>query len=155
MLRFAWRGFADGAADGVDGAHVVAVTVLDRITGREVDSKRGARQRHLDIVHRKGIAGEQHVHVTEADQLAEVFRPPSVYDNRAGDERDSAATVAGAITVMFVFQVFLNVGMTIGIAPVTGITLPFVSYGGSSMIVSLAFMGLLQAIHVRGRMSGR
>jgi rod shape determining protein RodA len=66
-----------------------------------------------------------------------------------------AATVAGAITVMFVFQVFLNVGMTIGIAPVTGITLPFVSYGGSSMIVSLAFMGLLQAIHVRGRMSGR
>ncbi len=66
-----------------------------------------------------------------------------------------AATVAGAITVMFVFQVFLNVGMTIGIAPVTGITLPFVSYGGSSLIISLAFMGLLQAIHVRGRMSGR
>jgi rod shape determining protein RodA len=45
--------------------------------------------------------------------------------------------------------------MTIGIAPVTGITLPFVSYGGSSMIVSLALMGMLQAIHVRGRMSGR
>jgi rod shape determining protein RodA len=66
-----------------------------------------------------------------------------------------AATVAGAITVMFLFQVFLNVGMTIGIAPVTGITLPFVSYGGSSMIVSLALMGMLQAIHVRGRMSGR
>jgi rod shape determining protein RodA len=66
-----------------------------------------------------------------------------------------AAAVAGAITVMFVFQVFLNVGMTIGIAPVTGITLPFVSYGGSSMIISLALMGLLQAIHVRGRMSGR
>jgi rod shape determining protein RodA len=66
-----------------------------------------------------------------------------------------AATVAGAITTMFVFQIFLNVGMTIGIAPVTGITLPFVSYGGSSMIVSLAFMGLLQAIHVRGRLFGR
>lgn len=66
-----------------------------------------------------------------------------------------AATVAGAITVMFVFQIFLNVGMTIGIAPVTGITLPFVSYGGSSLIVSLAFMGMLQAIHVRGRLSGR
>lgn len=65
------------------------------------------------------------------------------------------ATVAGAITVMFVFQIFLNVGMTIGIAPITGITLPFVSYGGSSMIVSLAFMGMLQAIHVRGRLSGR
>ena len=66
-----------------------------------------------------------------------------------------AATVAGAITTMLVCQIFLNVGMTIGIAPVTGITLPFVSYGGSSMIVSLACMGLLQAIHVRGRLSGR
>ena len=61
------------------------------------------------------------------------------------------AAVAGAITTMLVFQIFLNVGMTIGIAPVTGITLPFVSYGGSSMIVMLAFVGILQAIHVRGR----
>jgi rod shape determining protein RodA len=65
------------------------------------------------------------------------------------------ATVAGAIVAMFVFQVFLNVGMTIGIAPVTGITLPFVSYGGSSMIVSFVLMGLLQAIHVRGRADRR
>ena len=63
-----------------------------------------------------------------------------------------AAICAGAITTMLLFQVFLNVGMTIGIAPVTGITLPFVSYGGSSMIVSLALIGLLQAIHVRGRL---
>ncbi len=64
-----------------------------------------------------------------------------------------SATVAGAITVMFMFQIFLNVGMTIGIAPVTGITLPFVSYGGSSMIVCLAIIGILQAIHVRGRVT--
>jgi rod shape determining protein RodA len=63
-----------------------------------------------------------------------------------------SAICAGAITTMLLFQVFLNVGMTIGIAPVTGITLPFVSYGGSSMIVSLALVGLLQAIHVRGRL---
>lgn len=61
------------------------------------------------------------------------------------------AIVAGAIVTMFLFQVFLNVGMTIGIAPVTGITLPFVSYGGSSMIVSLALIGVLQAIHARGK----
>jgi rod shape determining protein RodA len=61
------------------------------------------------------------------------------------------ATVAGAIVAMLAFQIFLNVGMTIGIAPVTGITLPFVSYGGSSMIVTFVLVGLLQAIHVRGR----
>jgi rod shape determining protein RodA len=63
------------------------------------------------------------------------------------------AIIAGGIVVAFVFQVFVNVGMTIGIAPITGIPLPFVSYGGSSMIVMLAMIGLLQAIHVRGRIA--
>jgi rod shape determining protein RodA len=63
------------------------------------------------------------------------------------------AIVAASIVVAFVFQVFVNVGMTIGIAPITGIPLPFVSYGGSSMIVMLAMIGLLQAIHVRGRLA--
>ena len=65
------------------------------------------------------------------------------------------ATVAAACVAALVFQVFINVGMTIGIAPVTGIPLPFVSYGGSSMIASLALIGLLQAIYVRGRLAGR
>ena len=41
--------------------------------------------------------------------------------------------------------------MTIGIAPITGIPLPFVSVGGSSMISNLVAMGILQAVHVRGR----
>jgi rod shape determining protein RodA len=65
-----------------------------------------------------------------------------------------SAVVAGAIVSVFVFQVFLNVGMTIGIAPITGITLPFVSFGGSSMITMLAMVGLLQSIHARGRLQG-
>ena len=45
----------------------------------------------------------------------------------------------------------MNVGMTIGVAPITGIPLPFVSVGGSSLIANLTAMGILQAIHVRGR----
>jgi rod shape determining protein RodA len=49
--------------------------------------------------------------------------------------------------------VFVNVGMTIGIAPITGIPLPFVSYGGSSMIATLVAVGLLQAVHARGRLA--
>jgi rod shape determining protein RodA len=53
------------------------------------------------------------------------------------------------------FQVFLNIGMNIGIAPITGIPLPFVSYGGSSLITSLAMIGVLQAIHARGRLGSR
>jgi rod shape determining protein RodA len=61
-----------------------------------------------------------------------------------------SAVVAGGLVFMFLFQVFVNVGMTIGIAPITGIPLPFVSVGGSSMITNLAAIGILQAIAVRG-----
>ena len=66
-----------------------------------------------------------------------------------------SAMVAGAIVAMFLFQVFVNVGMTIGIAPITGIPLPFVSFGGSSLITMMFMVGLLEAIHVRGRLAGR
>ena len=65
------------------------------------------------------------------------------------------SAVAGAIVFSFLFQVFVNVGMTIGIAPVTGIPLPFVSFGGSSMITTMLMIGLLEAIHVRGCLAGR
>jgi len=67
--------------------------------------------------------------------------------------RDAFSAIAAAgIVVAFLFQVFVNVGMTIGIAPITGIPLPFVSVGGSSMVANLAAMGVLQAIHARGRL---
>ena len=62
------------------------------------------------------------------------------------------AIVAAGIVFAFLFQVFVNIGMTMGIAPITGITLPFVSVGGSSMISNLAGIGVLLAIHAR---SGR
>ncbi|MEX2325094.1 MAG: rod shape-determining protein RodA [Nitriliruptoraceae bacterium] len=56
-----------------------------------------------------------------------------------------AAGIAGILTL----QVFVNVGMTIGIMPVTGIPLPFVSYGGTSLIVWYAMIGMLLNIHMR------
>ena len=49
------------------------------------------------------------------------------------------------------FQVFVNVGMTIGIMPITGVTLPLMSYGGSSVISTLLAVGLLQSIYVQAR----
>jgi rod shape determining protein RodA len=64
-----------------------------------------------------------------------------------------SAIVAGGIVVALLFQIFVNVGMTMGIAPITGIPLPFVSVGGSSMIANLTAMGVLLAIHARGRAS--
>jgi rod shape determining protein RodA len=57
--------------------------------------------------------------------------------------------LAGGIAVAMLFQVFVNIGMTIGIMPVTGIPLPFISYGGTAMIAFLIFVGLLEAIHLR------
>jgi rod shape determining protein RodA len=62
-----------------------------------------------------------------------------------------AAIVAGGLVVALLFQVFVNVGMTMGIAPITGIPLPFVSVGGSSMIANLIAVGILLSIHVRAK----
>jgi len=61
-----------------------------------------------------------------------------------------SAIAAGGIVFGFLFQVFVNVGMNIGVAPVTGIPLPFVSVGGSALIANLLAMGVLQAIYIRG-----
>jgi rod shape determining protein RodA len=53
------------------------------------------------------------------------------------------------VLAMLVFQIFQNVGMTMGIMPITGITLPFMSYGGSSVIASWLAVGLVLNVHMR------
>jgi rod shape determining protein RodA len=63
------------------------------------------------------------------------------------------AIIAGGIVAMVLFQVFVNVGMNIGIMPITGIPLPLMSYGGSSVLTTLLAVGLLQSIHVQARTS--
>ena len=57
--------------------------------------------------------------------------------------------VAAGIASMFAIQMFVNVGMVIGIMPITGIPLPFLSYGGTSILVSFAAIGMLESIHMR------
>ena len=52
---------------------------------------------------------------------------------------------------MFFFQVFENIGMTMGIMPVTGITLPFISYGGTSVIANLISLGIIIGIGARSK----
>jgi rod shape determining protein RodA len=59
--------------------------------------------------------------------------------------------LAVGIAVWFAFQAFINVGMTLGIMPVTGLPLPFVSYGGSAMFANLIAIGLLQNVYARSR----
>ncbi len=59
--------------------------------------------------------------------------------------------VAAGVVSWFGFQSFVNIGMTLGIMPVTGLPLPFVSYGGSSMFANLMAVGLLLNVHMRNR----
>ena len=58
--------------------------------------------------------------------------------------------VTGVIA-WFAFQIFENIGMTLGLMPMTGVPLPFISYGGSSMFATLIGFGLLQNVHARSR----
>ena len=63
--------------------------------------------------------------------------------------------IAGAIAAMFMCQVFVNVGVAIGIMPVTGIPLPLMSFGGSSVVVTFMAVGLLQSIYVQARLTSK
>jgi rod shape determining protein RodA len=59
------------------------------------------------------------------------------------------AQIVVGVLAMLVFQVFQSIGMTMGIMPITGIPLPFVSYGGSSIITTYACIGLVLSVHMR------
>jgi rod shape determining protein RodA len=55
--------------------------------------------------------------------------------------------VAAGIAIWFAFQTFVNIGMTIGIMPITGLPLPFISYGGSAAFADMIAIGILQSVH--------
>jgi rod shape determining protein RodA len=64
--------------------------------------------------------------------------------------RDLLGTyICAGVFTMLLWQIFQNVGMTLQIMPVTGLPLPFISYGGSSLIVYFAMFGLVQSVHMR------
>jgi rod shape determining protein RodA len=60
-------------------------------------------------------------------------------------------TFSAGVASMLLFQIFINVGMTIGLMPVTGIPLPFVSYGSSNLLTTLIALGLLQSLLTRSQ----
>ena len=61
------------------------------------------------------------------------------------------ALLAGGITVMLLFQLFVNIGMNVGIMPITGVTAPLLSFGGSSMLSTFLALGLLHSVHAQAR----
>lgn len=68
----------------------------------------------------------------------------------ADEARDNfGSNLAAGIAVMFFFHVFVNIGMTLGLLPVVGIPLPFLSYGGTSLVMNLIAIGILQSVAMR------
>jgi rod shape determining protein RodA len=61
------------------------------------------------------------------------------------------ALIAGGVTVMLLFQLFVNIGMNVGIMPITGVTAPLLSFGGSSMLSTFLALGLLHSINAQAR----
>jgi len=62
-------------------------------------------------------------------------------------DRRGSYIIIGIVS-MFVFQIFENVGMMIGLMPITGITLPFISYGGTSLLLNMFSIGLVLSIKI-------
>ena len=111
-------------------------------------------ERHTDFIfavigERYGFVGAALVLSLYALLIWRALRTVTLSKNSYG------TLVAGGIAAMLLFQVFVNVGMNLGIMPITGIPLPLMSYGGSSVLATLLAVGILQSIHMQARLSQR
>jgi rod shape determining protein RodA len=109
-------------------------------------------ERHTDFVfavigERFGFMGAAFVLSLYALLIWRILRILTLSKNLFG------TLIAGGIAAMLMFQILVNVGMTLGIMPVTGVTLPLMSYGGSSVIATFLAIGLLQSIHTQARLN--
>jgi rod shape determining protein RodA len=111
-------------------------------------------ERHTDFVfavigERFGFAGAAFVLSLYALLVWRMLRILTLSENLYG------TLIVGGIVAMLLFQIMVNLGMTLGIMPVTGITLPLMSYGGSSVLATFLAIGLLQSIHAQARLDSR
>ena len=95
------------------------------------------------IAEETGFVGSAVVLALIALLLARVWRIGRMADDRFG------MLLAAGVFSMLLFQVFQSVGMSTGIMPITGIPLPLVSYGGSSIVTTFVALGLVQSVHMR------
>ncbi|MFN8159635.1 MAG: rod shape-determining protein RodA [Solirubrobacterales bacterium] len=109
-------------------------------------------ERHTDFIfavigERYGFLGAAFVLSLYALLIWRALRTVTLSKNLYG------TLVAGGLAAMLMFQVFVNVGMSLGIMPITGIPLPLMSYGGSSVIATFLAVGVLESIHMQARLS--
>ena len=121
----------------------------DRATQTRLDF---VPERHTDFIfavigERYGFVGAAFVLSLYALLIWRALRIVTLSKNSYG------TLVAGGIAGMLLFQVFVNVGMNLGIMPITGIPLPLMSYGGSSVLATFLAIGILQSIHMQARLS--
>ena len=121
----------------------------DRATQTRLDF---VPERHTDFIfavvgERYGFLGAAFVLSLYALLLWRALRIVTLSKNSYG------TLVAGGIAVSLLFQVFVNVGMNLGIMPITGIPLPMMSYGGSSVLATFLAIGVLQSINIQARLS--
>ena len=145
---------ADGA--GYQQNQSVIATGAGQMTGRG-DKATQTRldfvpERHTDFIfavigERYGFMGAAFVLSLYALLFWRALRIVTLSKNSYG------ALVAGGIAVMLLFQTFVNVGMNLGIMPITGIPLPLMSYGGSSVLATFLAVGVLQSINVQAHLS--
>jgi len=123
----------------------------DRATQTRLDF---VPERHTDFIfavigERYGLGGAAFVLSLYALLIWRALRIVTLSKNSYG------TLVAGGIAGALLFQVFVNVGMNLGIMPITGIPLPLMSYGGSSVLATFLAVGVLQSIHMQARLSQR
>jgi rod shape determining protein RodA len=111
-------------------------------------------EHHTDFVfavvgERFGFAGAAFVLSLYALLIWRALRTMTISKNLYG------SMIAGGIAAILMFQLFINVGMNLGIMPITGIPLPLLSYGGSSVIVTFLALGLLQSIFVQAQLTSK
>ncbi len=111
-------------------------------------------ERHTDFIfavvaERYGFVGAALVLSLFALLFWRALRLMTLSKNRYG------TLVAGGIAAAIIFQVFVNVGMNLGIMPITGIPLPLMSYGGSAIISTFLMIGVLQSIHIESHAAQR
>ena len=125
-------------------------------TGRGDDSTQSQAgflpERHTDFIfavvgERFGFAGAALLLSLYALLIWRALRIVTLSKNLYG------AMIAGGIAAMLMFHLFVNVGMNVGIAPITGIPLPLMSAGGSSVIVTFMAIGILQSIYVQSQLA--
>jgi rod shape determining protein RodA len=153
--------FLHPSDDPSDASYQVNQAVIAVGSGEEVGRGKDATQtqllflpeRHTDFIYavigeRFGFLGAAFVVFLYAVLFWRAIRVMRVSTSFYG------SMIAGGVVAMLAFQVIVNIGMNLGLMPVTGITLPLMSYGGSSVLGTFLALGILQSIHAQARMRG-